>query len=289
MKLLSSIRTVLAFVFHRERVECEMEEELHSHLQSRADDLERQGLSRAEAERQARIEFGGYQRYKEECREALGTRLLGELIADLRYGLRQFSRNPGFTIVAVLTLALGIGANTSVFSFLDAVALRPLTIPEANRVAVVHRGDSSSFSYPNYVDYRNRNQAFTALAATFPTEATLGFEGQSDLIDAEAVSANYETVMRIPLLLGHWFTDEDQPEAIISYRAWVGRFHADPKVLGKQVRSISAWYTVVELHRRTSPGFSHLGIPISGYHCIFGRNNFRALSKGCAILPATAS
>ncbi len=245
MGLLSSIRTMLDFLFRRPRVEREMEEEFRAHLEIRAEELERQGLSHAEAERQARIEFGSYQRYTEECREVLGTRLLQELIADIRYGLRQLRRNPGFAVVAVLTMAIGIGANISVFSFLDAVALRPLAVPEASQVVVVHRGDSTRFSYPNYVDYRDRNQAFTALAATFPTEATLGFEGQSDLITAEAVSANYETVMRIPLLLGHWFTNEDQPEAVISYRAWVERFHADPKVLGKQVRSISAWYTIV--------------------------------------------
>jgi len=254
MRILSSLRTFLDFLLRRSQVEEEMEQEFCVHLRSRADDLERQGLSRPEAERQARVEFGGHQRYKEECREALGTRLFGELIADIRYGLRQLRRNPGFTAVAIVTLALGIGVNTSVFSFLDAVVLRPLAIPDASQVVVVHRGDASRLPYPNYVDYRDRSQAFAALAATFPTEANLGFNGESKLITAEAVSANYDEVMRIPLVLGHWFTDEDRPVAVISYRAWVSQFHTDPKVLGKQVRSISTWYMVVGVTPRDFTG-----------------------------------
>ena len=105
MSTWSLLRMVLGFLFRRPQVEREMEQELQAHLRKRADDLEGEGLSRAGAERQARIEFGGHQRYKKECREALGPRLLGELIADMRYGLRQLRRNFGFTAVAVITLA----------------------------------------------------------------------------------------------------------------------------------------------------------------------------------------
>ncbi|HEY3455558.1 MAG TPA: permease prefix domain 1-containing protein [Bryobacteraceae bacterium] len=134
MTVFSSLRTFLDFVFRRSQVEAEMEEEFRSHLRSRADDLEHRGLSRGEAEREARIEFGGYQRYKEECRERLGTRVLQELAADVRYGLRQLHRNSGVNIVAILILALGIGATTAMFCVVDTVLLRPLPYRQPGRL-----------------------------------------------------------------------------------------------------------------------------------------------------------
>jgi hypothetical protein len=170
---------------------------------------------------------------------------MGTLFQDLKFGLRMLAKNPGFTAVAVLTLALGIGVNASVFSYLDFMLLRPLSLPGANRVVEVTRGATTFFSYPDYADYRDRSQAFAALAAVTPTEATFDLEGRSEAITAEAVSASYEDVMRAPLVLGRWFTDEDQPVAVISYNAWQRRFHADPNVLGKAVRSTAQWYTVI--------------------------------------------
>jgi predicted permease len=180
-------------------------------------------------------------------------------IQDVRFGLRMLVKNPGFTAVAVVTLALGIGVNTAVFSFLDAMLLRPLAVPEASRVVVVSRGEGTSFSYPDYVDYRDRNQAFVALTASMPTEASFDLAGSSETVTAEAVSANHQDVMRVPLILGHWFPDEDEPSAVVSYSAWKHRFHADPKVLGKQVRSLSAWYTVVGV---APPDFTGIFAPM---------------------------
>ena len=178
---------------------------------------------------------------------------------DITLALRLFRKSPGFTFLAVLCLALGIGVNTSIFSLLDSVYLRPLPVGNADRVVVLSRGGSSMLSYAEYRELRDRNQSLDGLAVSEPEESDLSFQGNAALIGAEPVSGNYATVLGARTLLGRWFTREDEPAAVISYNAWQRTFHGDPHVLGRIVRSESHTYTVVGV---AGPEFAGIYMPL---------------------------
>jgi predicted permease len=256
MKLFSSIRTFLAFVFQRPRVEREMEEELRSHLQSRADDLERQGLSRTEAARQARLEFGGYQRYKEECREAFEIRMLAELVADVRYGLRQLRRNPGFITVAVITLALGIGANTAIFSIVNAVLFRSFPYPNSNQLVLVfgvplNRPDAlGSISYRDFEVYREHNRVFSEMAGNTFHDLTVTGLGEPFIVNTAAVTPEIFPLLGANPLAGRILQPEDgnkgaAPVAILSEALWRSRFGSNPAVIGQAITLDMRSFTVI--------------------------------------------
>src|SRR5712675_3589406 len=137
MSVVASLRSVVSALFHRSRFDNEMEEELRAHIRDCANDLERSGVPRAEAERRARIEFGGYEKYKEEIREAQGTHFLETLIQDLRYALRMSRKSPGFTGVVILTLALGIGANTAIFTMMNGLMLHTLPVRDPEQLVEI--------------------------------------------------------------------------------------------------------------------------------------------------------
>jgi putative ABC transport system permease protein len=258
MKLVPASRTLLAFVFRRSRVEWEMEDELQSHLQNRADDLERRGIARAEAERMARVEFGGFERYKEECREALGTRLLGELMADLRYGLRVLRRNPGFAAIAISILALGVGATTAIFSVVNAVMLKPLPFLTADRLVriesvIVATWRGGVASYPDFLDWRARNHVFEGMAAFRTTDFTLIGPHEPLHLQGVVVSAQLFSLLGATPGLGRGFLPvEDNPAAvsgtdpvILSYGLWQREFGADTSVVGRAIQLGGQPFTVI--------------------------------------------
>jgi predicted permease len=259
VNLLSSLRARLDFLFRRSSVEREMEEELRSHLRSRSDDLQHRGLSGAEAKRQARIEFGGYQRYKEECREAMGTRLLGELIADTRYGLRQLRRSAAFAVVAILTLALGLAASTAIFSAINGVLLEPLEYNNPGQlVALQLFVPKLAYKFPLlplnpavYLAWSHHAKSLAGIGLVdVGVTMNLTGGGQPALVSADAVTANLFHMLGVRPQLGRDFLQDDDEaghnhEVILTNTLWQSRFHDNPGILGRAIALNGIPYTVV--------------------------------------------
>jgi predicted permease len=260
MKLLDSLRFRIATLFRRSQMNAEMEEELRSHIQHRADDLERSGLDRAEAERRARIEFGGHARFKEECHEALGGNFIETLIQDLRFAVRMLRKSPGFVAVAVATLAMAIGANAVVFSVLNALILRPLNVPqEESLYAIEHASDKTgNLSYPDYLDLRDRNRSFDGLAAYNIAAAGLDTGTNPSRAWFYEVSGNYFDALGIQPYLGRLIHQSDEhgpnsaPYIVLSYAYWHSNFQDDRGVVGRVVQLNKHPFTIIGV---APPGF----------------------------------
>jgi len=259
MRMIASLRSLFSALFRRSGVEADMNEELSTHIQNRADDLERSGVPRSEAERRARIEFGGQERFKEEIREALGTHFLEVLLQDLRFGLRMLRKSPGFTAVAVLTLALGIGANTAIFSVVNAVVLRPMPFKDPGRLVIVwHTPPQKSFpgiatfvvSPANFLDWREQNHVFEQMTAVGFGNYNLTGMGQPESVSGVAVSSEFFPLLGIRPVFGRDFLpEEDQPGkgdvVIISNALCHSHFGDEHNALGKTMLLDGHSYLVI--------------------------------------------
>ncbi len=246
-------------LFRRSRIDREMEDELRSHIQHRADDLERSGLPRSEAERRAHVEFGGYERFREECREAFGGHFFDTLVRDVRFGFRTMRKNPGLTAVAVLTLAFGIGANAVVFSVMNALVLRPIDLPQAQNLYMVEYGKQHFMqSYPDYVDLRDRSRGFEGVVAFDISAVGLDPGGGSSRAWLYATSGNYFDVLGIHPYLGRFFRSADEhgpgsaPYVVLSYGYWQSHFQGDRGAIGRTVQLNKYPFTVLGV---APPGF----------------------------------
>ena len=244
MRFLAGFRSLAARFFHRARTGRELEDELKSHIEHRTADLQRRGLGRVEAERQARIEFGSHERFKEECRDALGGNFIEAFVQDARFSFRTLRRSPGFFAVAVLTLALGIGATVAAFSFVNAVLLRPFAFqnPERLRWIYAQRVDAprTSFSLPEYCDYRDQNTSFEGLGAIGSYNANLSDSGEPERVQGVRISANAFGILGLRPELGRTLIDADDRNgapgvAMISYGLWSRRYANDPRIVGRNV------------------------------------------------------
>jgi len=253
MKFVAYLRSLAAKFFHRSETADDMEEELRSHIQHRADDLERSGMDRSEAERRARIEFGGYEKFREESHEALGGNFIETLLQDVRFSLRLLRKSPGFTLVAVLTLALGIGANAVVFSIMNALIVRPVNVPEARSLYAIERGKDQAInhSYPDYVDLRDRNRSFEGIAAYNVASAGLDTGNNPSSVWLMEVTGNYFDMLKIRPYLGRFFHGSDEhgdnsaPYIVLTYGYWHSHFQDDRGVVGRVVQLNKHPFTIL--------------------------------------------
>jgi len=261
MKLLSTFRALAAKFFRSSRISNDLDEEVRSHIEHRADDLARTGMSRAEAERQARIEFGGQERFKEESYEALGGNFIETLVQDIRFAARVLRKSPGFTMAAVLTLTLAIGANAVVFGVMNGLILRPLNVPRSENLYGSEFGDGAGWqSYPNYVELRDHNRSFEELAAF--NFAFVGLDRGNNPIAASgfATSGNYFDVLNLRPYLGEFYHAQDErgpnsaPYLVLSYSYWHTHFQDDRRVVGRVVQLNKHPFTIVGVAPRGFQG-----------------------------------
>ena len=253
--MVSDLLYRLRALFRRNSMEAELEEELRAHLEHQVEKYVQSGMSREEAERRARIDLGGLDQVKEECRDSWGVRVITELAQDLRFGLRQLRRSPGFTTVAVMTLALGIGANTAIFSVVSTVLMRRLPYGEPDRLVWITeywpRLHSTLIPSPEYLNWRDQNQVFHSIAAYGVSgQLNLSGDGEPERIEATGMTWNFLPVLGVRPALGRSFLPEEDrpagpPVVILGHSLWQRRFRSDPNLVGKTIALDEKGYSVV--------------------------------------------
>ncbi len=238
--------TRLRGMLRRERLDQDLDEELRAHLEMRAADNVAAGMSPGQARQEAQKRFGNTTLLKEDTREVDIVGWLDEGARDFRHALRMLLRNPGFTVVAVLTLALGIGANTAIFSIINSVLLHPLPYHDPDNLVMVWESNSqhpkphNTVSPPNFLDWQSRNTVFSSMAFVFDERDNLTGNGEPQEVVVQDVSANFFSLLGVDPIIGPGFTPENgQPGhanvVILSYGLWKERFAGAPAIVGKSI------------------------------------------------------
>jgi predicted permease len=246
----------LGSIFRNSKLEQELQEEIRTHLEMQTNENLRQGMALEEAQRAARRSFGGVEQMKEVYRDKSRLRWVENLWQDLRYAMRMLGKNPVFTLIVVITLALGIGANAAVFSVVNAVLLHPLPFPQSERLVYVWESlrsdpsNSDTMTPYNFTDVRTHNQSFDAYFAFRYTSKALTGEGQPESLNTIEASADFGAVMAMAPALGRYFiADEDNPGknhvTIISDSLWKRRFAASSEIIGQNVQLNGESYTII--------------------------------------------
>jgi putative ABC transport system permease protein len=234
----------------RRKLEMQLDAELRDHVERQVADLVRAGVSEGEARRRARASFGGLDQAKEYCRDARGTRWLEDMVQDLAYGLRVLRRSPTFKVVAVLSLALGIGANTAIFTLVNGLLLRSLPVREPERLVMLKNGD---WTHPIWEQIRDRQtELFAGAIAWHRSTFNLAEGGPAEPVDGLMVSGSFFPVLGVPAVLGRTITVADDarsgadgPVAVISHSFWQSRFGGAADVIGRPLLLQRVPFTIV--------------------------------------------
>ncbi len=253
MTLRRVLRRVIA-LFHKDRLDRELDDEVQAHLELAERDALARGLSASEARAAARRAFGGVEQMKEVHRDDRSARWLDNIVKDARGGITSLTRDPGFTVIAVSVLALGIGANTAMFSLVDGVLFKPLPFPEPDRIVRVYEAptltSTNSTTTRNFTEWKRLSRSFEALSAESLTSATVQIGGEPTRLNGRFVSADHFAVFGLQPLVGRTFrADEDHPGAppgmVLSHAAWQHDFGGDPAILERDVRLDNVPFRVI--------------------------------------------
>ena len=239
-------------IFTRKRRYDDLSVSIQEHIEERTDELMEEGMLREQAERKARREFGNVALIQERSREAWQWRRLESILADLKFTLRRLRKSPGFTVIVLLTLAIGIGANTAVFSVLNSVLLRPLPYPEPEQLVSLHLNAPGApglaefrselrLSASMYFTFATHNQAFQSVGVWGPGTASITGLAQPEQVNTAQISGGVLETLNVPALTGQWLTEADQDShglgrVMLSYGYWQRRFGGDPSVVGRTIQ-----------------------------------------------------
>ena len=271
--LIAKMRALGLRLLRAPRSDGEFQDELASHIAMHTEDGVRAGLCPEEARHQALIRLGGVEQTRQAYRERRTLPWIEALLQDVRFGVRMMARNNGFSAVAIVTLAIGIGATATAFTWIDAVLLQPLSgVSEPNRLVtletVTSNGDWVPNSYPDFIDFRDRLKLFDGIAVSHVSAFSVGKEDHAERVWGELVSGNFFSVLGVKVEAGRLFLPSESgdvpgayPVAVISDRYWRSHYGADPSVVGKTIRINQHELTIVGV---AAPGF-HGSIPVTSF------------------------
>jgi putative ABC transport system permease protein len=300
--VISRLRALWNNVFRRKQLDRDLDEELQAYVELLSAEKMQAGLAPEEARHRARREVGGFDQVRQGVRDIRAGVSLDRLVQDVRYGVRTLAKNPAFSLVAVATLALGIGANTAMFSLLDQVVLRLLPVRDPAQLVIVretgnHYGNTygaNTISWPMFEDLRDNNQAFSGMFCRFPATVTIGYDDRTAQIPAELVSGSYFPVLGVGAALGRTIAPDDdavpdsKPVVVLSYGFWRSYFDGDPTIVGRTIALNRYAMTVIGV---AQPGFDgvEMGVPAKVFVPIMMKTEMTPRSDGLKDRPRRLS